>query len=120
MASLAIARQPEESGVSATDTVSPATPHGGVVVGGGVLHAGDWDSGNPAFALSREPCGSPAYTPSAGSRVPGMLWSPSGFRRPVSRVALERVLLARAAWCGNLLPNFRAHRRATILRRRIH
>ncbi len=79
MASLAIARRPEESGAYATDTVGPATPHGGVVVGGGLLHAGDWDSGNPAFAVSREPSGTTAYTPSTDSRVPGMLWSPLAF-----------------------------------------
>src|SRR5437763_1025916 len=80
MASLAIARRPEESGAYATDTVGPATPHAGVVVGGGLLHAGDWDSGNPAFAVSREPCGSPVYTPSAGARVPGVLWSAADSR----------------------------------------
>ena len=45
----------------------------------GVLHAGDWDSGNAAFTLSREPSGTTVYTPSAGSHVPGMLWSPLVF-----------------------------------------
>jgi len=40
---------------------------------------GDWDSGNQALALLRGSCESAAYTSSAASRFPAMLWSPLGF-----------------------------------------
>jgi hypothetical protein len=41
--------------------------------------AGDWASGNPALAISREPRSTPPWTPPGGHHFPGMLLSPSGF-----------------------------------------
>ena len=38
--------------------------------------SGDWDSGNPAFAISRGSPGTPPQTPEPGCRFPGMLLSP--------------------------------------------
>ena len=39
--------------------------------------SGDWDSGNPAFAISRGSPGAPLSTPGHDRRFPGMLFSPS-------------------------------------------
>jgi hypothetical protein len=38
--------------------------------------SGDWDSGNPAFAISRGSPGAPLSTPGHDRRFPGMLFSP--------------------------------------------
>ena len=61
-------------------------PQGPVPVSGvfpaGVTLApsGDWDSGNPAFAISRGSPGAPLPTPGHDRRFPGMLFSPFTFR----------------------------------------
>jgi hypothetical protein len=47
--------------------------------------AGDWGSSDPAFTMSCGPGGAAPYTPSDVPRFDGRLWSPSGFRRGVSR-----------------------------------
>jgi hypothetical protein len=47
-----------------------------------IAPSGDWTSGNPAFAISRGPPGTPSHTPGPGSRFPGMLFSPVTLSRP--------------------------------------
>src|ERR1039457_4375331 len=54
--------------------------------------SGDWDSGNPAFAISRGSPGAPPLTPGHGHRFPGMLFSHASFRIPVSH-QIQRYLL---------------------------
>ena len=55
--------------------------------------SGDWDSGNPAFAISRGSPGAPSLTPGRGHRFPGMLFSLASFRIPVSH-QIQRYLLS--------------------------
>ena len=55
--------------------------------------SGDWDSSNPAFALSRGSPGTPSHTPGHDRRFPGMLLSLSPFRVPVSHW-IQRYLLS--------------------------
>ena len=55
--------------------------------GGGLLTpSGDWDSGNPAFAISRGSPGAPLPTPGHDRRFPGMLFSPFHLSDPGSAI----------------------------------
>src|SRR5260221_3324381 len=55
--------------------------------------SGDWDSCNPAFAISRGSPGTSSHTPGHDHRFPGMLLSLSPFRAPVSHW-IQRYLLS--------------------------
>src|SRR3954468_12445016 len=51
--------------------------------------AGDWDSGNAAFALSRGSCGAAPSASSSDPRFSDMLFSPPAFRLQVNRMTQE-------------------------------
>jgi hypothetical protein len=71
-----------------------AAPVTGVFSGRRLLApSGDWDSGNPAFAISRGSPGAPPLTPGHGRRFSGMLFSLASFRTPVSH-QIQRYLLS--------------------------
>src|SRR5262249_34907540 len=81
MPSLGIALRPGGCPGHGTKPGQGAAPAPGVVSGGCDLPSpGDWDSGNPAFALSRGSRDAPPLTPGHGRRFNGMLLSPSPFR----------------------------------------
>src|SRR5260370_16550418 len=61
--------------------------------GGAVAPSGDWDSCNPAFALSRGSPGTSSHTPGHDHRFPGMLFSLTSFRVSVSHW-IQRYLLS--------------------------
>src|SRR5882762_2788989 len=85
---------PEDYG-ELTD-ISPQGPGAGYgCLSGGrrLTPSGDWDSGNPAFAISRGPPGTPPLTPGHGHRFSGMLFSHAPFRIPVSH-QIQRYLLS--------------------------
>ena len=58
----------------------PVPVSGVFPVGVALAPSGDWDSGNPAFAISRGSPGAPLPTPGHDRRFPGMLFSPFTFR----------------------------------------
>ena len=55
-----------------------------------VSTAGDWDSGNAAFALSRGSCGTTPSASSSDPRFSDMLFSPPAFRHQVNRMTQEQ------------------------------
>jgi hypothetical protein len=74
-------RAPEVAPAMAQNRGQGTAPAPGVISGGCDLPSpGDWDSGNPAFALSRGSRDAQPRTPEHGRRFNGMLWSPSPFR----------------------------------------
>src|ERR1039457_5540479 len=79
-----------------------ATAHLAAGAGAGYRHlsggrslapSGDWDSGNPAFAISRGSPGAPPLTPGRGRRFSAMLFSHAFFRTQV-RHQIQRYLLS--------------------------
>jgi hypothetical protein len=82
------------SGAAARAVTAQAGTGYGYLSGGRLLApSGDWDSGNPAFAISRGSPGAPSLTPGHGHRFPGMLFSLASFRIPVSH-QIQRYLLS--------------------------
>src|SRR5215472_14304575 len=61
-----------------------STGYGRLSGGRLVAPSGDWDSGNPAFAISRGFPSAPSLTPEPGRWFPDMLFSLAPFRIPVS------------------------------------
>jgi hypothetical protein len=57
-----------------------------------VASPGDWDSGNPAFAMSRGSPHASLLVPGRDRGFPDMLLSPAAFRREVSHRTQERSL----------------------------
>src|ERR1019366_8113207 len=79
-----------------------ATHHLAAGAGAGYRHlsggcpltpSGDWDSGNPTFAISRGSPGAPPLKPGHGHRFSGMLFYHISFRIPVSH-QIQRYLLS--------------------------
>ena len=68
---------PEDCGRFVVTLPQGPVPVSGVFpVGVALAPSGDWDSGNPAFAISRGSPGAPLSTPGHDRRFPGMLFSP--------------------------------------------